>query len=102
MVALPITNEQLREFCRRWKVAQLAAFGSALRDDFGPGSDLDLLVTFLPEAEWSLIDSIQMEGELSELVGRPVDLVSRRAIERSRNPIRRQAILGSAKTIYAA
>ena len=73
-----------------------------MRQDFGPDSGLDLLITFHPDAGWSLIGAIRMERELSELVGRPVDLVSRRAIERSRKRIRRHAILDSAKTLYAA
>jgi predicted nucleotidyltransferase len=103
MVAgLNATSEELGAFCRRWKVAELALFGSALRDDFGPDSDVDLLVTFAPDADWSLLDHIRMQQELADLLGRPVDLVSRRAIEQSRNPLRRREILGSARTVYAA
>ena len=90
------------EFCRRWKVAELALFGSALRDDFGADSDVDLLVTFAPDAEWSLFDHVQMEQELKVLLKRDVDLVSRRAIERSKNWIRRSNILKAAQVIYAA
>ena len=89
-------------FCRRWRIQELALFGSALREDFGADSDVDLLVTFTPEAAWSLLDHIQMQTELSELLGRPVDLVSRRAIEGSANPIRKREILTNARTVYAA
>jgi predicted nucleotidyltransferase len=90
------------DFCQRWKVAELAVFGSALRDDFRPDSDIDLLVTFQPDADWSLLDQSTMEDELSSLLGRKVDLVSRRAIERSENWIRRRAILESAQLVHAA
>ena len=98
--ALP--QADVTEFCRRWKIAELALFGSAVREDFGPDSDVDLLVSFAPHAAWSLLDHVRMQEELGELLGRSVDLVSRRAIERSRNPLRRRAILDSAKTVYAA
>jgi predicted nucleotidyltransferase len=99
---IPASNEKLAEFCRRWKVAELALFGSALRSDFTPASDVDLLVTFEPEADWSLLDHVAMEEELSAIVGRKVDLVSRRAIERSAKWIRRKAILGTAEPLYVA
>lgn len=96
-----IPQETLDQFCRRWAIVQVALFGSALRDDFGPESDIDVLVTFAPEAEWGLLDHVQMEGELAELLGREVDLLTRRAVERSRNPLRRNEILATAQTIYA-
>ena len=81
---------------------ELAVFGSALRDDFGPESDVDLLVTFEPNANWGLLEQTTMESELGALLGRKVDLVSRRAIERSQNWIRRQAILDSAEAVPVA
>lgn len=87
--------------CRKWKVEQLAVFGSALRDDFGPDSDVDLLVRFAPDAEWSLLDHSRMERELEEALGRRVDLVTRAAIEESPNWVIRREILGSARTAYA-
>lgn len=99
---LDIPDAELAAFCRRWKVAELSLFGSALRDDFGPESDIDLLVTFVPEARWSLLDHVRMQEEARILFGREVDLVTRRAVERSPNPIRRRAILESTRRIYAA
>jgi predicted nucleotidyltransferase len=99
---IPIPTERLDEFCRRWKIAELRVFGSALREDFGPDSDLDLLVRFAPEADWSLMDHVAMEEELSGIVARKVDLVSERAIERSSNWIRRKAILESAEPYFAS
>ncbi|BBK44859.1 hypothetical protein STVA_48790 [Allostella vacuolata] len=97
-----LPKDALAAFCRRWAVTELAVFGSVLRADFGPDSDLDVLVTFRPDAEWSLWDLIRMEDELSGLAGRQVDLLTRRAIEASRNPVRRAAILGSARGLFAA
>jgi predicted nucleotidyltransferase len=101
-VAIPIPNSALADFCRRWKIRELALFGSVLSNAFGPTSDVDVLVTFLPEAEWSLLDHIQIEEELSALLGRSVDLVSKKAVERSENWVRRRAILESAEVVYAA
>ena len=89
-------------FCQRWHVAELALFGSVLRDDFGPGSDIDFLIGFDEAARRTLFDVGRMEEELREIFGRDVDLVSWRGVENSRNYIRRRAILEAAETIYAA
>lgn len=86
---------------RRWAVAELRFFGSAQRDDFGPDSDVDILATPGPDAAWSLLDRITMEQELGAVLGRKVDLVTRRAVEASRNKERRRAILDGAEVIYA-
>jgi len=102
MIQVEMDQPRLAEFCRRWKITELALFGSSLRDDVGPSSDVDLLVSFAPDADWSLFDHFRMEEELAEMLGRDVDLVSRRGIERSRNSIRRREILRTARTIYAA
>src|SRR5436190_20333564 len=75
---IPVPTERLDDFCRRWKIAELRVFGSALREDFRPDSDLDLLVRFAPDADWSLMDHVAMEEELAGIVGRKVDLVSTR------------------------
>ncbi|MDO8616571.1 MAG: nucleotidyltransferase family protein [Dehalococcoidia bacterium] len=97
-----IPEDKIADFCRRWKISELALFGSVLRDDFRPDSDVDVLVTFGSDAKWSLFDHVDMEDELERILGRPVDLVSRRGIERSRNPFRRKAILESARVVHAA
>lgn len=99
---IELPQEQVADFCRRWKITELALFGSALREDFGASSDVDFLVSFAPDAEWSLLDHVRMEEELKALIGREVDLISRRAVERSENQIRRSAILDSAKPLYVA
>lgn len=99
---IPLDREKVSAFCRRWRVTELSLFGSVLREDFRPESDVDVLVTFAADADWSLLDHIAMEMELSSLLGRKVDLVSRKAIERSSNWIRRQSILESAIPYYVA
>jgi uncharacterized protein len=90
------------DFCRRWKITELALFGSAARDELTPESDIDLLARFAPDAEWTLLDHVRMQDELEALLERPVDLVSRRAVEADRNYVRRSAILGTVRTLYAA
>ena len=99
---IQLPEEEIVSFCQRWKIEELSAFGSVVREDFGPQSDVDLLVSFAPDARWTLFDMARMRAELRALLGREVDLVSRRGIESSRNPIRREAILSSAEVIYAA
>ncbi len=96
----PIINVESEEFCRRWKIRELAVFGSFLRDDFRPGSDLDFLYTFAADVHWILFDLVMADQELSAIVGREVDLVSRSAVERSQNSIRRRHILSTAEPIY--
>jgi predicted nucleotidyltransferase len=96
-----VDRERIGRFCHRWKIAEFSLFGSALQDDFGPESDVDVLVAFDPEARWSLLDMVEMREELKEIFMREVDLLTRRAVERSHNWIRRRAILESAECIYA-
>lgn len=101
-LALEIPMKEIEAFCRKWQITELAIFGSALRDDFGPESDVDFLVTFAPDACITLIGLGRAENELAEIIGRRVDLVDRRGVERSSNYIRRNAILSSLMVIYAA
>ncbi|MDE0028158.1 MAG: nucleotidyltransferase family protein [Deltaproteobacteria bacterium] len=98
--SLDIPSARLAEFCRANGIVSLAIFGSALRDDFGPGSDVDLLVEFAPGRTPGL-RFVDIADELSDLFGRPVDVVTRSAVERSPNFIRRRAILESAQVVYA-
>ena len=97
-----VREDDLADFCRRWKVSRLAVFGSALRADFGPESDVDVLVDFAPDARLSLFDLVGMQDELQSLLGRKVDLVERSAIERSENYIRRRNILANTEVLYEA
>lgn len=100
-LAIPFPERLVTQFCYRWKITELAVFGSVLRDDFSSQSDVDVLVTFQPGAEWSLIDHVRMEEELECILGRPVDMLTKRAVEQSKNWIRREAILSSAEVVYA-
>ena len=99
-VQLP--EDKLVEFCQRWKVSELALFGSVLRDDFRPDSDIDVLITFAPDARRGLMTLAKMKYELEDLLRREVDLVSKHAVETSHNWIRRNEILGTAQVIYVA
>ncbi len=99
-LAIELPEKALTEFCRRWKVRELAVFGSALRDDFRPDSDVDFLVNFADDARWSLWDVITAEEELADILGRPVDLVERSTVEQSENWIRRNDILRTARVVY--
>ena len=91
--------ELLKALCQRWEVRQLSLFGSVLREDFSPSSDVDVLVTFEETARWNLLDLVRMRDELQALFGREVDLVEEPAL---RNPFRRHAILCNREVVYAA
>jgi predicted nucleotidyltransferase len=97
--ALPVPAEKIAAFCQKWRIVEFALFGSILRRDFRPDSDVDVLVTFEPSAPWSLWDLIDMRDELRGMFGRQVDLVEERSLS---NPFRRRAILRSKQVIYAA
>ncbi len=94
--------DRIRNSCAKWTIIEFSLFGSVLRNDFRPDSDVDVLVLFSPEAHYSLFDLVRMEEELRQIFGRDVDLVEKRAIERSDNYIRRKHILDSARIVYAA
>ncbi|HWE96289.1 MAG TPA: nucleotidyltransferase family protein [Tepidisphaeraceae bacterium] len=96
---IAIPEQQIIEFCRRWKVREFSLFGSAVRDDFGPESDVDVLVRFERDAPWSLFDFVTMRDELADLFGRDVDLVEEESL---RNPFRRETVLRDKRVIYAA
>ncbi len=95
-------SEAIREFCRKWNVGELCLYGSILRSDFGPESDIDVLVKFEPDHTPGLLGIVRMEQEMAEMLGRKVDLVTRNAVEKSRNHIRRKAILESLRVLYEA
>ena len=86
-------------FCRKWRVTELALFGSVLRDDFGDGSDVDVLVTFAPEASWDYFDWADMTEDLEAVFGRKVDLVEKDGL---RNPFRRHSIMTTMEVVYEA
>ncbi len=90
---------QIADFCKRWQITELALFGSVVRDDFGPDSDVDVMVQFAPEARVGLFELVEIKDELSKLFGREVDVMTKGTI---RNPFRRRSIARDLTVIYAA
>lgn len=99
---IQLPYDQIIHFCQKWGVVEFALFGSVLRDDFTPDSDVDILLTFAPNARYDLFDLVDMQDELEGILGRLVDIVDKRAVERSRNYIRKQAVLDTYKVVYAS
>ncbi len=97
---IPIPMPEIEAFCKKWKVTEFSLFGSVLRDDFGPGSDVDVLVSLEPDVRLSYDNLLMMESELRQIIGRDVDVVTRSSVEENRNPYRRRAILNAAQKIY--
>ena len=97
-VRIEIDQARIADFCQRWKVTEFALFGSVLREDFGPKSDVDVLLSFEPNAPWSLFELVDMKDELEAMFGREVDVVSRGGL---RNPFRRHEILTTREVVYA-
>jgi uncharacterized protein len=97
-IQIQLPSDKIANFCHRWKVREFALFGSVLRDDFRIDSDIDVLVTFAPNADWDLFDLVTMQEELKILFQRPVDLVEKDSL---RNPFRRHQILQTCEVIYA-
>jgi len=99
---IDLPREQIVEFCQRWGITEFAFFGSVLHDDFGPESDIDVLVRLTPNSGLTLLDVAQMERQLAELLGRNVHLVTWNGVEQSADEILKESILGAAETVYAA
>lgn len=93
-----VDEAQLAALCRRYRVLELSLFGSAARGEMRPDSDIDLLVAFLPDAEVDLVDYAGLMLDLSRLLGRKVDLVSKNGLK----PLIRASVLGEARLVYAA
>jgi predicted nucleotidyltransferase len=96
---LELPLDAIADLCRRWRIHKLEVFGSALTEEFGANSDVDFLYTWECDAQWAW-EVVRLRDELAALVGRPVDLVSRWAVERSRNHLRKQAILSNVATVF--
>ena len=96
---LTVPRDEIAAFCRRWKVTEFALFGSAVRDDFGPDSDVDVLVRFEADAGWSLFDLVTIQDDLADVFGRKVHLVEAEGL---RNPFRRDEILRTREVVYAS
>jgi predicted nucleotidyltransferase len=98
-VTIPLEKEKIADFCRRWKIAEFSLFGSVLREDFRPDSDVDVLVAFKPGSGITFSNRVEMLDELVAIFGREVDLVEKDLI---RNPFRRHEILKTKEVMYAA
>jgi len=97
-----ISQDQIEKFCRKHRIKALALFGSVLRNDFRPDSDVDVLVEFEPDTRPRFYELLDMQAELSAILGRKVDLVEKRLVERSENYIRRRNILSQVEPVYVA
>jgi predicted nucleotidyltransferase len=95
---IEIPTEKIEEFCRKWKIREFSLFGSVLRDDFNRDSDIDALVSFDPDAPWSLFELVVMQDELMKIFDRKVDLIEKEALK---NPFRRREILTTREVIHA-
>ena len=98
---IDLTSEAIRAFCRKWKIKELAVFGSFLSDDFHKDSDIDFLAEFEEDEEWDLLDELRMRDELERIAGRPVDLMCRQALASGGNPRFQREVLSTAERIYA-
>ena len=96
-----ISEEYLRDFCRRFQIVELAVFGSILRADFGPESDVDFLVTYAPDKRREAWGRLPEQEELEALLGRKVDWITRKSVEKCRNPLFRRDVFATAEIIYA-
>ncbi len=96
-ISIPIV--EIGVICKKWKIREFSFFGSVLTSHFSPISDIDILVEFEKDAEWSLLDLASLKEELKTLFGREIDLLEKTAI---RNPFRQKEILSKHEVIYAA
>ena len=99
---LDLPMAEIQNLCQRWQIVEFALFGSVLRDDFQPTSDIDVLVAFAPNAPKGLLTLARIKHELEDLLGREVDITTKKSIERSQNLTRSHNILNSAQVFYVA
>jgi uncharacterized protein len=98
---IPIPEDKIENFCRKWGIKTFALFGSVLRNDFdSEHSDVDVMVTLSPDRRYTLFDIVHMEEELATVFGRSVHLTERSTVEKSENYIRRESILSEAQLVY--
>jgi predicted nucleotidyltransferase len=98
---IDLPMEEIAAFCRKWRITEFALFGSVLRDDFRPDSDVDVLVTFAADARWGW-EIVDMHDELADILGRKVDILTKRSVERSENYIFRNSVLKEAQVVLSA
>jgi len=97
---ISIPMDKIDQFCQKWSIVELSLFGSVIRDDFRPDSDIDILVKFADHAKITLFDLTDIKDELTKIFARKIDLISKKGIEASRNYLRKTRIINSAKVIY--
>lgn len=100
MKNIDLDSERIEVICQQWQISELALFGSVLREDFCSTSDIDILISFADSAKISFFDLEEIEQQFSQLFDRPVDVVTKRAIERSHNWIRKKNTLENAQVVY--
>jgi predicted nucleotidyltransferase len=98
---IDLNSEAIRDFCLKWKIRELSVFGSILREDFRPDSDVDFLADYEEGAGWDLFDHMDMEEELAGIVGRDVDLLTKYSVETSQNRFYKKEILSTAEPVFA-
>lgn len=98
-VNIPLPMAQIEAFCQKYGVAELSLFGSAIRDDFGPGSDVDVMLQFHPGRGFTFENTPDIQDELEAIFGRPVDVIEKGRIG---NPFRRHSIMSNYRVVYAA
>ena len=98
---IELDSEEIKAFCRKWKIKELSVFGSILRDDFRTDSDVDFLADFEEDEEWDLFDEIHMHEELEQIAGRKADLISRRALEFGGNKRFQKEVISTLEKVYA-
>jgi len=99
---IELDRNSIAEFCQKWHIVEFSLFGSVLREDFRPDSDVDVLVTYQPDYQLTLQDLLSSEEELGNILGRKAELIERSSVEKSPNYIRKHHILSTAKTLYVA
>jgi len=101
-VQINIPEQAIAKFCKRWHIEELALFGSVVRADFNSDSDVDVLISLPSDIFPSVTEWLAMVGELSKIFGRPVDLMTRAALERDHNALFKASVLNSAQIIYGS
>ena len=102
MYDFELVRPQLEELCRGWGVLRLTAFGSSIRDDFTPSSDIDLIFAVEEDQRFNLFHHVRLQEELQRIFGRPVDLLTERTVTNMRNPFRKKEILSNQRRIYGS
>jgi len=99
-VSIKLPIEDIESFCKKWKIKELALFGSVLRSDFNPKeSDIDVLVTFFPDIQYGW-DIVTMRDDLELIFKRRVDFIEKETVEKSKNKYRKKEILSTYEVIY--